>query len=627
MRRSFLMLSVILFTTIVAGQDVKQDFADGEFFIAAEEYEEALYTFTKVYAGGYQDNANINYRMGMCLLQIPGRKTESIPYLEKAVGSVSEKYSEGSLKETNAPVDAHLLLGNAYRINMEFEKACEQYRLFEEYVGNGGTIEGNYANQQIASCANAVAAINNPVKVSVGNLGQVNYTHQKTFNRVVSHDLKTMAYMGQNPFFRGIYVSFKQGDIWTKPEGINVSVVSEGNMDVVGLSSDGKKMLFAVSDEFSSNIYMSVYENDRWNPAQSLGKPINSRYFESHASFSPDSRSIYFTSNRNTSMGGMDIFRSDLQDDGSWSEPVNLGENINTVLNEETPMISPGGKRIYFSSQGHHTIGGFDVFYSELQEDGSWGEVVNMGYPLNTTDDDFILSPLGVDQEGADFLFAAGDPGQHPLFKFEIIDRDAIARAVPFDETDEVVAEAEEEIVPEVVEPEVVVPEVVVPEVVVPEVVVPEEVVVEIVPEPVKPAEKYLIRPVFFDFDQSALTEKSKSSLDEIAGLMKRFPTLHLGVEGHTDALGSFEYNQQLSLRRARAVADYLVAGGVSANRLDVAGKSESEFVAINQTKDNRDAPGGRQLNRRVQFKVSIEENVIIEMEKIKVPDDLKIQD
>ncbi len=615
MRRSFLMLSVILLTTIVAGQDVKQDFADGEFFIAAEEYEEALYTFTKVYAGGYQDNANINYRMGMCLLQIQGRKTESIPYLEKAVGSVSEKYSEGSLKETNAPVDAHLLLGNAYRINMEFEKACEQYRLYEEYVGTSGTIEGNYANQQITSCSNAVVAINNPVEVSVGNLGQVNYTHQKTFNRVVSHDLKTMAYMGQNPFFRGIYVSVKQGDTWSKPEGINVSVVSEGNMDVVGLSSDGKKMLFAVSDEFSSNIYMSVYENDRWNPAQSLGKPINSRYYQSNASFSPDSRSIYFTSNRNTSMGGMDIFRSDLQDDGSWSEPVNLGENINTVLNEETPMISPSGKRIYFSSQGHQSIGGFDVFYSELQEDGSWGEAVNLGYPLNTTDDDFTLSPLGVKEEGTAYLFSASDPGQHPLFKFEIIGRDEIARAVPFDETVEEVAEV---VVPEVVVPEVVVPEVVVPEVVVPEVVVP---------EPVKPAEKYLIKPVFFDFDKSALTEQSKTALDETASLMKRFPTLHLGVEGHTDAVGSFEYNQQLSLRRAKAVADYLVAAGVSVNRLDVAGKSENEFVAINRTRDNRDAPEGRQLNRRVQFKVSIEENVIIEMEKIQVPDDLKIQE
>jgi tetratricopeptide (TPR) repeat protein len=249
MRRSFLILSVILFSTIVAGQDAKQDFADGEFFIAAEEYEEALYTFNKVYNNNYQDNANINYRVGLCLLQIPGRKTESIPYLEKAVGSVSENYKEGSLKETNAPIDVHLLLGNAYRINMEFEKACEQYRLMEEYVGTEG-IEGSYAEKQISSCANAVVAINNPVEVSIGNLGQINFTHQNTYNRVISHDMKTMAYMGKNPFYKGIYVSVKEGDVWTKPLGIIFSVVSEGNLDVVGFSSDGKSLLFAVSVEF-----------------------------------------------------------------------------------------------------------------------------------------------------------------------------------------------------------------------------------------------------------------------------------------------------------------------------------------------------------------------------------------
>ncbi len=615
MRRSFLILSVILFSTIVAGQDVKQDFADGEFFIAAEEYEEALYTFTKVYNSNYQDNANINYRMGMCLLNIPGRKIESIPYLEKAVGSVSEKYSEGLLKETNAPIDAHVLLGNAYRINMEFEKACEQYRLFEEYVGTKGTIEGAYADQQISSCAYAVVAINNPVKVSVGNLGQINYTHQKTYNWVISHDLKTMAYMGQNPFYKGIYVSVKQGDVWSKPIGINVSVVSEGNMDVVGLSSDGKRMLFAVSDEFSSNIYMSVYENDRWNPAKSLGKPINSRYYQSHATFSPDNNSIYFSSNRNGSMGGMDIFRSDLQDDGSWSEPVNLGENINSDLNEETPLISPDGKRIYFSSQGHNSIGGFDVFYSQLQDDGSWGEASNLGYPLNTTDDDFTISPQGAQEEGTVFLFAAGDPGQHPLFKFEMIDRDAVARAVPFDDTSEELVEIEEVIA----EPEVEIAEV---ELEIPE--VKEEIAV--IEEQVKPEEKYLIKPVFFDFDSSILSEKSKSALAEIARLMQKFPTLPLEVMGHTDAVGSYEYNQALSQRRAQAVADYLLAGGVSPGHLDVTGKSESEHVAINRTKDNRDAPEGRQLNRRVDFNISVAENVVIEMEKIKVPDYLKIQ-
>jgi len=604
MRKPFLTLLTLLLTTWAASQDVKQDFADGEFFLAQEDYEEALYTFQKVYNAGYEDNANINYRIGMCMLQIDGRKTEAIPYLEKAVLRVTEKYNEGSLKETNAPVDAHLYLGNAYRINHEFEKACEQYRLFEEYVGTEGDIRAVFADQQIISCSNAVVAMNDPVDASAGNLGQINQTHEETYNWVVSNDLKTVAYMGKNPFYSGIYVSRKVDGVWTRPLGINPSVVSEGNMDVVGLSSDGNAMLLIVSDPFSSNIYKSVYENNRWNPAESLGKPVNSRYFESHASFSPDGTSIYFTSNRKESMGAMDIFRTDLQADGTWGEPVNLGSNINTQLNEETPILSPDGNRLYFASQGHSSIGGFDVFYSEKQQDGTWGEAVNMGYPLNSTDDDFAISPEGFDNEGLKFIFANAGETQHPLFKFEVIEPDATAMAVPFEEESE---PAE----PEIVEVTPVPTEEVEPE--------PEE-------APVPPApEKYLIEPVFFAFDSDVLSDGAKQKLEKIAGLMNRFPALELEVTGHTDAIGTYEYNQQLSLKRARAAEKFIEAKGVHSDRISITGKSESEHVARNRTPENRDAPEGRRLNRRVQFRMSVTEGVIVEMEPIEVPDNLKL--
>jgi outer membrane protein OmpA-like peptidoglycan-associated protein len=601
MRRTFLILPLLLLATLMAGQDVKQDFLDAEFFLAEEDYEEALYLFNKVYNEGYQDNANINYRIGICLLQIQGRKREAIPYLEKAVTSVSEKYNEGSLKEVNVPPDAHLYLGNAYRINLEFEKACEQYRLFEEYVGNTGDIQSVYAGQQIVSCSNAVVAINNPVAYSFGNLGQIPRTHSKTYNMVVSDDLQTLAYMGVNPFRNGVYVSRKVNGLWQRPLGIDPSIMSEGNMDVVGLSSDGNTMLLVVSDQFSSNIYMAKYENDRWNPAVSLGKPINSRYYESHAAFSPDSKSLYFTSNRNTSIGAMDIFRSDLQEDGSWGDPVNLGENVNTPLNEETPMVSPDGRRLYFSSQGHNSMGGFDIFYSELQPDGSWGKAVNAGYPLNTTDDDFTVTPNGFQEDGVSFIFANGDPSQHPIFKFELIDPSQTPVPVAFEEPVEEAPEAEEE----VAEVEEEAPE----------------------PKPVvaPPPEHYLIKPVFFDFDSYELTEQAKAKLEHIADLMNKFEFLDLEITGHTDAIGTVEYNQVLSIDRAIAVSSFLVSRGVKESRLSVKGKSENENIARNRTPDNRDAPEGRKLNRRAEFKVSSTGPVIVEMEKIQVPDYLKI--
>ncbi|MEN8157915.1 MAG: OmpA family protein [Bacteroidota bacterium] len=596
MRKTFLLLSLLLLTAVVTGQDAKQNFGDGQYFLALEEYEEALYTFNRVYKDGYQDNANVNYLVGVCMLQIPGKKIAAIPYLEKAVGSVNENYKEGTFKEVNSPPDAHLYLGNAYRINMEFEKACEQYRLFEEYaVTDDDDIKSLYADQQITSCSHAVAAINDPVDVSTGNLGQINKTNAEIYNMVVSDDKQTLAYMGKNPFYNAVYVSRKENGLWTRPMGINPSIVSDGNMDVVGLSADGNTMLLAVSDAFASNIYTSVYENDRWNPAESLGKPINSRYYESHASFSPDGNSIYFTSNRSESIGAMDIFRSDLQEDGTWSEPVNLGENVNTPLNEDTPLISPDGKRIYFSSQGHSSIGGFDIFYADLQDDENFGEPVNLGYPLNTTDDDFVITPY-TEEEGIATIFSAGEADQHPLFKFELIGREATPEAVPFEEAAEEVAEAVEE-----------------------------EAVEEVEPVPAPALEKYLIKPVFFAFDSDALSADAKSSLDEIAGLLKKFTELELEITGHTDAMGSFEYNQKLSVKRAKAVSEYLSSKGVSQERLSVSGKSESDHVALNRTKENRDAPDGRSLNRRVQFKVSVSDAVIVEMEPIEVPEHLRI--
>jgi outer membrane protein OmpA-like peptidoglycan-associated protein len=394
-------------------------------------------------------------------------------------------------------------------------------------------------------------------------------------------------------------VSNKKADgTWSRPLNITPSIVSDGNMDVVALSPDGKTMLLAVSDEFDSNIYSSGYANNRWNPATTLGRPINSRFYESHATFSPDARTIYFTSNRNESLGGMDIFKSTLSPDSVWSEAINLGPTINTVLNEESPFLSPDGKRLYFSSQGHTTIGGFDLFYSDIMDDGSWGPPINVGYPLNTTDDDLAFGPSSISEERTSIVFTKGMSDKFDLYKFEFIDRDATPVPVPLEEPEEVA---------EVVETEV------------------EEVSPEPEPEVIKPPERYLIKPVFFAFDSNALTKAESDKLDHITDLMEKFSSLQLEITGHTDAVGTFEYNQGLSERRANAVYKYLISKGIPADRLTTKGLSESEHVARNRTRENRDAPDGRKLNRRVQFKITAAEQVVVEMEKINVPDHLKL--
>ena len=173
MRRLFLFTSLCLLPSLLLAQNVRVDFNDGEFFFMEEDYEEALYAFGKVYNKGYEDNAYINYRMGQCLINIQGRKTESIPYFEKAEQSISTNVKEGKFGEENAPPDVLLYLGNAYRINMEIDKAIEKYNSFAEYISAKDVILQAYVDQQVVACGNALVGTASPVEIKVGNLGQV----------------------------------------------------------------------------------------------------------------------------------------------------------------------------------------------------------------------------------------------------------------------------------------------------------------------------------------------------------------------------------------------------------------------------------------------------------------------
>jgi len=599
MRRLFLFTSLCLLSSLILAQNVKVDFNDGEFFLAEEDYEEAMFAFGKVYNKGYQDNAYINYRMGLCLINISGRKTESIPYFEKAEQSISTSVKEGKFDEKDAPPDALLYLGNAYRINMEIDKAIEKYNAFAKYIDPKDVTLQAYVDQQILACGNALVGTASPVEITTGNLGQLQETHTSRYNMQVSGDLQTMAFMGKNPFYNGIYLAVKKGEVWGKPMNITPSVASDGNMDIVSLSYDGQKMLLAVTDQFTSNIYMSVYENKRWTPAVSLGKPVNSKYYEAHACFSPDGKTIYFSSNRKESIGGMDIFRSKQLENGTWGEPVNLGPGINTILNEDAPTMSPDGKRLYFSSQGHSTMGGFDIFYSELLADGSFHSVpVNLGYPLNTSDDDYTYSPEGPTEENSSLIFTHGNIAGYDLFKFEMIGREQTPVPVSMDET-----EVEEEVVEEVVAEDI-----------------PE-------PEPEPTPEKYYLRPIYFAFDSYTLSKDGLAKLDILTSILDMHPGLKLEITGYTDSKGAFDYNQALSLNRAESVYKYLILNEVSKDRMNVTGLSENDPVARNTTRDQRDAPDGRMLNRRAEFKVSLIEGVIIEMEKVEIPDHLKLDE
>ena len=629
MKRAFPVLSLLICTTILSAQyDPKENFYDAEFFFAQEDYQEALYAYNQVYKQGYQDNANINYRIGVCLLNIDGRKTEAIPYLEKATESVTDRYREGRFKEESAPQDVYLYLGNAYRINYELDKACEQYDTFLSYLDpDDQTTQAIYTRKQIDACERAKEAVADPVDYQAGILGQLNEPGVEIINPAVSGDLETFAFNGVHKFYDGVYVTRKKENKWMRPSNITPSIQSDGNQYVLSLSHDGNKILLAWRDQFESDIYMTEYANGRWNRSRPMERPVNSKYYESHACLTPDGNTIYFTSNRKESIGGMDLFRATRTPDGEWGELELLGEHINTPLNEETPYVSPDGKRLYFSSQGHETLGGFDVFYAEIAGDGSLGDPVNLDYPLNTTDDDLTFVPNAVDFPGYLTLYSKGEKEQLELFRFEFIPESAQPVAVAFleePEEEEMVEEVAEEVSEAVEETVEEVAEETTEE-------IAEEAVEEVVEETTeaeadKPVKKYIIKPVFFGFDSYALSATAESKLDDLLTVLKRFPSLHIQVNGHTDAVGDEQYNRNLSLNRAHAVAKYLMKNGIDEERIRISAIGEKDHVAINRTADGRDAPKGRELNRRVEFRIVTDVSEQVEIATVEVPEYLKIK-
>ncbi|MCK4749351.1 MAG: PD40 domain-containing protein, partial [Bacteroidales bacterium] len=168
------------------------------------------------------------------------------------------------------------------------------------------------------------------------------------------------------------------------------------------------------------NLYYSNYEEGRWNPAVKLGENISTKYWESHACFSRDGKILYFTSNRKGTLGGLDIYRSERQLDGKWGEPTNLGSTINSRYNEETPFITEDGQTLYFSSYGHFNMGGYDVFFSRKNPDGTWGEPINLGYPINTTDDDLHFQPVNNGYGAYYSIYSNVGRGEHDIYFMDI---------------------------------------------------------------------------------------------------------------------------------------------------------------------------------------------------------------
>lgn len=400
--RILLITLTMLFTTFpLAGQgdEMRTVFVEAESHYLFGEYEYAnpLYLILNDYLPG---NANIKYKIGNCYLNIPGEQKKAITFLEEAVKNVSYDARSESYREARAPLDALFSLGTAYRINNEFEKALDAYsRLIELLPEQGDMVNMDFVNQQIEACNNAIEMIKKPVKFIKKDMGSNINPGSINSNPVVSGDGNTMVFTEQRGLENTLYHVTRERGLWGEPTEITKQLGDAHDCSSSSLNYDGTVLYLYKNDQYDGNIYMSEFSGSEWSKIRKLNKNINTKYYESHASVSSDGKRLYFTSNREGGEGGLDIYVSELNKNGEWGTAINIGPPINTPFNEETPFISNNDSLLFFSSEGHYNMGGYDLFKSANQGD-SWSNPENLGYPLSTSDDDLFFHPVNQEKNG-----------------------------------------------------------------------------------------------------------------------------------------------------------------------------------------------------------------------------------
>ena len=500
---------------------------------------------------------------------VVGQYEEAVKLLHKAT-DIDPKYAE-----------AWLLLGHQHLYLEEFAAAIENYeqafRLLSDLKETKSVKQWRSEAQQGIRVARwRKQAVENPVPFRPINLGPNVNSEDDEYLPALTADYRMLVFTRRSPrnpltdrgldreedFYYSDYdtMELNWGPAHRMPEPLN----SHGNEGAQTISHDGRVVIFTAcgrneKEHTGCDIYMSVRQGGRWGQPRNMGAPVNSRYWESFPSLSIDGYTLYFASNRPGGYGGTDIWCCTLEE-GRWSEPKNLGPAINTKGNETAPYIHFDDKTLYFASDGHTGMGGMDLYCAKRKEckgeQGStkeceeWGDVKNLGYPINTAgeENNLIVAP-----DGRTAIFSSdryGGYGNQDLYSF---------------------------VMPAPVRPERIT-----------------------FIDPVVQAENLLtlgdtvtLRNIHFLTASAELYEASKAGLDRLAEALNRHPRLRLEVGGHTDAVGKDEDNLVLSERRAKAVYDYLILRGVSADRLTYRGYGETRPIAPNDT------PEGRAQNRR----------------------------
>ncbi len=405
----FLIVTIFLYSTngfsLERNSNYKNTYRYAEELFVNENYTAALPLYIKLDSMD-KGNHNLNFKIGFCYLKAATYKTKAIPYLEFAINNIAKRYEQGAINEQEAPLSSYYYLAKAYHFNYEFDKAIVMYQKYLNELGTDTKYkeEIDEINHDIETCNFGKELIKNPKTITVENLGEAVNSKFPDYAPVVSLDEQTLIFTSRREsltsqnklpngeYYEDIFVSTYVDGKWCKANPIGPNINSAEHEASINLSADGLKLLIYKDDGGNGNLYLSELKGTEWSIPKYASAPINSSSWESHACLSSDNRVLYFTSNRPGGFGGRDIYKCLKLPNGDWGPAQNIGDVINTKYDEDGIFIHPDGKQIFFSSKGHNSMGGFDIFTSMINdENGYWSRPVNYGYPVNTTDDDVFL--------------------------------------------------------------------------------------------------------------------------------------------------------------------------------------------------------------------------------------------
>lgn len=622
----------------------------------------ALNEYLKAYTYN-PENAELNYKIGTCCLQTD-KKREAISYLNKAYF-------------TNPQIipGIHFLLAGAYHQNLEFENAIKEYELYYQSLSKKDKKKiGPTILKYKEECLNAGEIVSAPKRVIIKNLGDSVNSPFDDYNAVFGSNDSIMYFISRRPstsvakpnvldyrYNEDIYTSLNDSGKWENTARLKAKFNDKHHNAVVWISSDGKTIFLYNGYKNNGDLEYSELKKGKWSKPSKLRGGFGTDEKESSLCMTADGNEVYFvSSDPRESFGGKDIFYSFKNSKGKWTSPKNAGSSINTIYDEEGVYVRPDGKALYFSSKGHNNIGGYDVFKVEKDEKNVWSKPQNIGYPVNTPDDELYFRPclnekqayysatrpdskggkdiykvifLGAEKEmillSEDQLISYKDKPYNDVFvripQEVSIDTSLTLKGIITDAKTSKPLQAKLNLI-DLERSQVVATTIsdttgnyqihlplvknygieinakdymfLLDVVNLPATVSGTEVFKNFSMAKLEVGAKVILKNIYFETGKAALKSESFSELDKVLKFLQENSDLKIEISGHTDNVGSLKANTNLSEARAKAVVEYMSAHGILAQRLVYKGYAFNQPIAPNNT------PSGRQLNRRVEFKI-----------------------